>query len=136
MGRGRAQRPVSSPGIKPRTSGNRSSHQRHQSPPTPQQSRRPEACIPLKKTLAQMFSCELCQISKNIFFTEHPWTTASVVKKNIKADLLSCPVFLDFLILCHKFSPTLSAYSSYSPANFNILSILISFISSKSFQNL
>ena len=134
MGRGRAQRPVSSPGIKPRTSGNRSSHQRHQSPP--QQSRRPEACIPLKKTLAQMFSCELCQISKNTFFTEHPWTTASVVKKSIKTDLLSCPVFLDFLILCHKFSPTLSAYSSYSPANFNILSILISFISSKSFQNL
>ena len=24
-----------------------------------------------------MFSCEFCQISKNTFFTEHLWTTAS-----------------------------------------------------------
>ena len=24
-----------------------------------------------------MFSCEFCEISKNIFFTEHLWTTAS-----------------------------------------------------------
>ena len=24
-----------------------------------------------------MFSCEICDISKNIFFTEHFWTTAS-----------------------------------------------------------
>ena len=24
-----------------------------------------------------MFSCEFCEISKNTFFTEHPWTTAS-----------------------------------------------------------
>ena len=31
----------------------------------------------LKKTLAQVFSCELCEISKNNFFTEHLWTTAS-----------------------------------------------------------
>ena len=28
-------------------------------------------------TLAQEFSCEFCQISKNTFFTEHLWTTAS-----------------------------------------------------------
>ena len=30
-----------------------------------------------KETLAQLFSCEFCQISKNTFFTEHLWTTAS-----------------------------------------------------------
>ena len=24
-----------------------------------------------------MFSCEFCEISKNTFFTEHLWTTAS-----------------------------------------------------------
>ena len=30
------------------------------------------------KTLAQVFSCEFCEISKNTFFTEHLWTTASV----------------------------------------------------------
>ena len=30
-----------------------------------------------KETLAQVFSSEFCEISKNIFFTEHLWTTAS-----------------------------------------------------------
>ena len=29
------------------------------------------------KTLAQVFSCEFCKISKNTFFIEHLWTTAS-----------------------------------------------------------
>ena len=34
---------------------------------------------PLKKeTLAQVFSCEFSEISKNTFFTEHLWSTASV----------------------------------------------------------
>ena len=38
----------------------------------------PEACNYIKKeTLAQVFSCEFCEICKNIFFTEHLWTTAS-----------------------------------------------------------
>ena len=31
-----------------------------------------------KETLAQVFSCEFCQISKNTFFTEHLWTSAFV----------------------------------------------------------
>ena len=31
-----------------------------------------------KETPAQLFSCEFCDISKNTFFTEHPWRTASV----------------------------------------------------------
>ena len=30
-----------------------------------------------KETLARVFSCEFCEISKNIFFTEHLWATAS-----------------------------------------------------------
>ena len=30
-----------------------------------------------KETLAQLFSCEFCEISKNTFFTEHFWATAS-----------------------------------------------------------
>ena len=30
-----------------------------------------------KETLAQVFSCEFCGISKNTFFTENLWTTAS-----------------------------------------------------------
>ena len=32
----------------------------------------------LKEALAQVFSCQFCEISKNTFFTEHLWTTASV----------------------------------------------------------
>ena len=30
-----------------------------------------------KETLAQVFSREFCEISKNTFFTEHLWATAS-----------------------------------------------------------
>ena len=37
------------------------------------------ACNFIKKeTLAKVFSCEFCEISKNTFFTEHPRATASV----------------------------------------------------------
>ena len=32
-----------------------------------------------KETLVQLFSCEFCEISKNTFFIEHLWTTASKV---------------------------------------------------------
>ena len=39
---------------------------------------RPEACNYIKKeTLAQVFCCEFCEISKNTLFVEHLWTTAS-----------------------------------------------------------
>ena len=30
-----------------------------------------------KEALAQVFSCEICEIFKNTFFTEYLWTTAS-----------------------------------------------------------
>ena len=43
----------------------------------------PEACNFIKKeTLAQVFSCEFCEISKNTFFAEHLWTTASNVSNS------------------------------------------------------
>ena len=36
------------------------------------------ACNFIKKeTLSQVLSCEFCAISKNTFFTEHVWATAS-----------------------------------------------------------
>ena len=36
------------------------------------------ACNFIKKeSLAQVFSCEFCEIFKNAFFTEHVWATAS-----------------------------------------------------------
>ena len=42
-----------------------------------------EACNYIKKeTLPQMFSCEFCEISKNTFFTDHIWTTGSVIAWN------------------------------------------------------
>ena len=38
-----------------------------------------QACNFIKKeTLAQVLSCEFCEISKNTFFTEHLRTTVSV----------------------------------------------------------
>ena len=33
-----------------------------------------------KEALAQVFSCRFCEISKNAFFTEHLWATASVLE--------------------------------------------------------
>ena len=43
-----------------------------------------QACSLIKKeTLAQLFSYKFCEISKNTFFTEHIWTTASDYKKSI-----------------------------------------------------
>ena len=44
-----------------------------------------------KDTLAQVFSCEFYEISKNIFFTEHLWTTASVP---LETNLPSYPIVL------------------------------------------
>ena len=38
-----------------------------------------------KETLALVFSCQFCKISKNTFFTEHSWTTAS--EHNLISDL-------------------------------------------------
>ena len=37
----------------------------------------PESLFIIKETLAQVFSCEFCEISWNTFFTEHLWATAS-----------------------------------------------------------
>ena len=39
--------------------------------------KRSEACNFIKKVTLTLFSCEFCEISKNNFFTEHLWTTAS-----------------------------------------------------------
>ena len=48
--------------------------------------RKPEACNFIKKeTLAQVFSCEFCKISKNTFSTESLRKTASVPDKRTKS---------------------------------------------------
>ena len=35
-----------------------------------------------KETLAQLFSCEFCEVFKNTVFQEHLWTTASIVRND------------------------------------------------------
>ena len=45
---------------------------------------RPKSCNFIKKeALAQVFSCKFCEISKNTFFTEQLWMTASLVKQTL-----------------------------------------------------
>ena len=59
-----------------------------------------EACNFIKKeTLAQVCPCEFCEISKNTFFIEHLWATASVVPKT----LLSHVFVVSFLILIQSY---------------------------------
>ena len=56
--------------------------------------RKAEACNVIKKeTLAQVFSCEFCEISKNTFFTEKLRATTSVVC-DIRSKFLLTPTFL------------------------------------------
>ena len=48
-----------------------------------QQSYRPQPCNFIEKeSLAGVFSCEFCEISKSTYFTEHLWATAliSIIK--------------------------------------------------------
>ena len=75
-----------------------------------------EACNFIKKeTLAQVFSCEFCEISKNTFFIEHLWATASgkgsydlmneslshLVNHAIKCDAYRCKGNGDMFIFSH-----------------------------------
>ena len=47
----------------------------------------PKYCNFIKKdTLAQVFSCEICEISNNTLSTEHPRKTASEYSKATKTD--------------------------------------------------
>ena len=45
------------------------------------------------QTLAQVFSCEFCEISKNTFFREHLWTTATLYR--LDRDANGCDVLLN-----------------------------------------
>ena len=51
-----------------------------------------KACNFIKKeTLAQVFSCEYCEISKNTIFTENLWATASWESSIKESSWKSCP---------------------------------------------
>ena len=55
-----------------------------------------------KETLAQVFSCEFCKYSKNIFFTEHLWATALEIWKILKGTFRQCisrPLILWFPLI-------------------------------------
>ena len=70
-----------------------------------------------KQTMAQIFSCEFFEIFKSSFFTEHLWTTASVVfaillllKKRgltVIQKLLASVILLEFKLLKYGFSHVL-----------------------------
>ena len=49
-----------------------------------------------KETLVQVFSCEFCELSKNTFFTEQIWTTASafIFSEAVTVGVLLEKVFL------------------------------------------
>ena len=62
-----------------------------------------------KETLAQVFSCEFCEISKNNFFTEHLWKTASpLTGKKVKPSNNSA--ICDHLLHCN-FLPSFDNFS-------------------------
>ena len=50
-----------------------------------------------KDTLTQVFSFKFCEISKNIFFTEHLWTTASLPCIFYLIDRYTCRGHPDYL---------------------------------------
>ena len=43
-----------------------------------------------KETLAHVFSCEFCKISKNTFYYRTPLVVASVYKKEALVEVFSC----------------------------------------------
>ena len=51
-----------------------------------------------KETLAQVFSCEFYDISKNTLFTEHLWATASVMPSSHQIGLVKFDVSLSFFL--------------------------------------
>ena len=72
-----------------------------------------------KEALAEVFSCEFCETSKNIFFIKHFWTTASVYWINFQniytftyQKALLRKLFCLFLKLSKAFSKSLNTYNS------------------------
>ena len=55
-----------------------------------------------KGTLAQVFSYEVCKISKNTFFTEHIWATASAHVMNLLLFLILESVNMIIVLICCK----------------------------------
>ena len=56
-----------------------------------------------KETLAQVLSWEFCKISKNTFFTEHFWATASKVNHKLQVVSLLRPIALQENLSSNKY---------------------------------
>ena len=93
-----------------------------------------QACNFIKEeTLAQVFYCEFCKISKNNFFTEQLWTTAS----EFITDMLtfrSSPSQMFFKISVLKNLAILESLSNYKPSfTEHLRRLLLNFCGSKYF---
>ena len=59
-----------------------------------------DACNLIKKeTLAQVFSCEFCEIFKNTYFTEHFWKTVSITGANAFLEIVAQNCFEIYVLL-------------------------------------
>ena len=52
-----------------------------------------------KETLAQVFSCEFCEIFKNTYFTEHFWKTVSITGANAFLEIVAQNCFEIYVLL-------------------------------------
>ena len=64
-----------------------------------------------KETLALVFSCKFCEISKNTFFKERLWTTASGDHQNKKINLCMLNSFKGFHLSIYFFNRKITSYT-------------------------
>ena len=67
-------------------------------------------------TLAQVFSCEFCEISKNTFFTEYVWTTASEWKLQGFSWRLDSHICYSYILLIN--TPDINSWYTNPPPYF------------------
>ena len=68
-----------------------------------------------KETLAQVFSCEFWEISKNIFFAEHLWATASLYSHRKTSDSWVWTFKITEEVFCKNRSWNISSLQKLSP---------------------
>ena len=116
-------------------SSNKSSHQRcsvkkvfleiHRKTPVSPVSPAPACNFIKKETLAQVFSCEFCKISKNIFFTEHLRKTTSVIILSVTRSVLILTWFLIVVYLIRILNVNFWFIWNVSMTTFNLYIFLL-----------
>ena len=95
-----------------------------------------------KETLAQVLSCEFCEICKNAFLTEQLWTTASEQSKEIKHNWTELKnVDIRCCLFFYRYSEDLFVEGGLGTVSsqfrdFPEISYFLTFLSLKSFGNL